>query len=111
MNCMTFSVKQPKQKTEKIPMYVIKAKNYESGQHWFSNDTMRFFGSKVPQDAYKKGDTAYFISTEDNFDRTEKRYTIRKANLKTGEIDSIGEFGQFKSKSDAQKELNKILNN
>jgi hypothetical protein len=102
---MAYTLKQHKQKFEKVPMFVVKAKNYEAGQHWFSKDTMRFFNSKVPDEALKKGDNAFFISQEDDFDRSGKVYTIRKANLKTGEVDTIGDFGVITSKSEAEKKM------
>lgn len=108
-NKMAYSLKI---KSEKVPMYLIKAKNYEAGHHWFSKDTMRFFNSKVPEEAYKKGDKAYFISQEkSSFDNYTPEYTIRVADLNTGEVDTVGEFGQYKSKYEAKKELKKILEN
>jgi hypothetical protein len=102
---MTYKVKS---KREKIPMYVIKAKNYEIGHHWFDKDTLRFFNSKIPKEAIKKGNHAYFITSETNpSDKT--AFTIRKADLKTGKIDTEGEFFKFETRSEAQAELNKIL--
>lgn len=106
---MAFSLRKAKAKYEKVPMFVVKAKNYEAGQHWFSPDTMRFFNSKVPDEAIKKGDKAYFVSQEDNFDRTGKTYTLRVADLKTGDVDTIGEFGEITSKSEAEKKLLEVV--
>lgn len=96
-------------KSKKIPMYRIRRLNEEAGQFWFSPKTLKFFKSKIPDEAVKKGDSAYFISRETN-PSGETAFTIRKANLKSGDIDTEGEFFKYKSRDEAQKELNKILN-
>lgn len=106
---MVFNIKKKKEKYDKVSMYEIKKKNQEIGHHWFSKDTMKFFKTKIPNDALKKGDYAYFITSETN-PSGETKYSIRKANLKTGVIDTEGEFFKFKSEEEAKNEMYKIMN-
>lgn len=80
------------------------------GGHWFSNDTMRFFSSRLPDYAYLKGDYAYFITSEKDFSGNNRFYSIRKFDRRDGKIDTIGDFNRM-TKTEARKELaHNILN-
>lgn len=59
--------------------------------HWFSRETMMFFGSRVHGGLIAG---RYFITSEDNFDRTERLFTVRRAN-DDGKIDTIGGFQAY----------------
>ena len=48
----------------------------EDGNHFFDERTMEFWNSRVESELF--GD--YFITSEDNFDRTRKMYSVRKFN-------------------------------
>lgn len=93
---------------EKIPMSNIKYMNEKSGQYWFSPSAMYFFHSRIPAFAYKKGRLAYFISSEQRESSTPRKYSIRVANLDTGNIDIVGGFHNY-TKSQANTELKRIL--
>lgn len=93
---------------EKIPMWMIERENIRAGYYWFSPDTKRFFKSVIPKEATRKGNFAYFITRETN-PSGDSAYTIRKANLKTGDVDTEGEFFKYSTRAEAQKELNKTL--
>jgi hypothetical protein len=78
----------------------VKKANKAKGQHFFSKDTLAFFGSNVYAGLYTVGNRQFFITSEDNFNRTKKGYTIREA-LPDGDIKTIGEFLQYATKEQA----------
>lgn len=46
--------------------------------HFFSEDTNKFWGSMISTKLQKREDGCiFFLTSEDNFDRTEKMYTLR----------------------------------
>ena len=63
--------------------------NKEAGQYFFSPDTMAFWGSKVET---KVIEGCYFVTSEDNYDRSEKVLKVRKA-LPDGTI-ATAPFGE-----------------
>jgi hypothetical protein len=78
----------------------VKKANKEISQHFFDRDTLAFFGSKVYPDLYTVAGRQFFVTSEDNFNRTEKGYTIREA-MPDGDIQTIGEFLQYATKEQA----------
>jgi hypothetical protein len=78
----------------------VKKANKDKGQHFFSKDTLAFFGSKVYPELYTVAGRQFFITSEDNFNRTEKGYTIREA-MPDGSIETLGEFLQYATKEKA----------
>jgi hypothetical protein len=80
--------------------------NKEKGFNWFDKNTMRFFNSYIMAWDEKTG---YFISSEKPpFDHI-RRYTIRKANYKTGNVETISDYMQYDSLSKAKTALRKLL--
>ena len=75
----------------------IKKANKAKGQHFFDKETLAFFGSKVYPELYTVQGRQFFITSEDNFNRTEKGFTIREA-MPNGEIETLGGFLQFETK-------------
>lgn len=78
----------------------IKLLNKQKGKFWFSPDTMRFFKSRVAQEAYVTNDDLYalFVSSESSpFDKGKRFYTVRVCNMKTGEIDNVCDFKEYRS--------------
>jgi len=86
-------------------IHEIKQANKELGGHWFSADTMRFFGSRVLPTVYGG---RYFITSEDNFQRTEKLYTVRQAQP-NGDIDTVGDFQAYATRAEAVKAIKALL--
>jgi len=78
----------------------VKKANKENGQHFFDRNTLAFFGSKVYPDLYTVAGRQFFVTSEDNFNRTEKGYTIREA-MPDGDIETISEFLQYATKEQA----------
>lgn len=78
--------------------------NKRRGQHWFDRDTIRFFQSRFGP--LVKG--RYFISSEKSpYDV--RKWSIRKVNWKTGQVDTISEFGGFKTESQAKRRLSELM--
>ena len=78
----------------------VKKANKAKGQHFFDKDTLAFFGSKVYPELYTVAGRQFFITMEDNFNRTEQGFTIREA-MPDGDIETIGEFLQYATKEQA----------
>ncbi len=82
----------------------VKDSNEKAGLHFFDQDTMRFFGSKIHGGIiYGR----YFITSEDNFDRSEKSYTARIAHA-DGKIDTLGGFpmfNKFRTRKEAKAQI------
>jgi hypothetical protein len=78
----------------------VKKANKALGHHFFSKETLSFFGSNVYAGLYTVQDRQFFITSEDNFDRSQKGFTIREA-MPDGSIETVGEFLQFETKEQA----------
>lgn len=70
----------------------IKDANRAAGYHWFDPDTMRMFGTKVLPTVYQGPGGVYFVTQDDNFDRTKRAYTVRRFDPATGDVDTVGEL-------------------
>ena len=76
----------------------IKQQNSRKGQHFFSDSTMRFFGSRV---GYRVYGGCYFVTSEkDNYGDQARRYTVRVA-YSDGDIDTMGDFQAFATRAQA----------
>lgn len=103
---------------EKIPIWQLQRIDQETGHHWFEKGAMKFFDSKIPKYAYKKGDYAYFISSEQFHSPTTsyhsayslpRKWSLRKTNLKTGDTTTAGDFQQYESYDEAKKKLKELI--
>lgn len=96
---------------EKIDIEQVKQANSEHGYSYFSPETMRFFSSKVSRSAYKIGNKAYFITSEQNklTGDNPRKWTIRCGDLTTGIVHTVSEFQEFNSHREAKKQLKQIL--
>lgn len=57
---------------------------------WFSYESMKFFGSRILWSTLTPvGKDWLFITSEDNYDRTERLYSIRKATNEDGVTDTL----------------------
>lgn len=87
-------------------LYQFKELNKAKGFHWFDKDTMRFFGTRISNwDVI----TGYFITSEQP-PHGPRTYTLRKADFDTGNVSTIGEFGQYKTMAQARGALKRALN-
>lgn len=83
----------------KLTITEMKKRNQEAGQYWFSKETMDFFGCVIEAGPNIKN---IFITSEWNFDRTERYYTLRRFDTKTNTVETIGEFQQYKTLLEAR---------
>lgn len=87
--------------------------HYESKDgphHWFEPSTMRFFRSRIPQTAYANNtkELAYFVTSE-QFVPSEgpahsRKFTVRRYDFRTREIDTVGKFQQYDDRFTATRE-------
>lgn len=84
--------------------------NERQGFNWFKPNTMRFFKSRVSEASFivVDPDTAYFISSEPS-PQGERRFSIRKANLITGNVDTVGEFMEYETMAQARGALKRLV--
>lgn len=80
-------------------MATVKALNKAKGYHFFEGSTLRFFASKIESKLlYEK----FFITSEKTGFRSEERaFTVREAKG-SGDIETVGTFGQFATKRQAK---------
>jgi NADPH-dependent ferric siderophore reductase len=83
---------------EIVGVGMVKRANAAAGYHFFDRDTMRFFDSRVSEQAYRNGDRVWFVTSE-RFHGTRtsgpRRYTVRVCDLETGKVDSVSDFQAF----------------
>lgn len=77
--------------------------------HWFSPSTLRFFGSRIHWQTLAEIDGGYlFVSEEDNWDRSERRFSVRLVVLLADgsyDIETVGEYFTYETLAEAKKEL------
>lgn len=72
--------------------------------HFFDKFNIRFFNSKILPTVYRG---QYFITSERFNDETPRMYTIRQIDEK-GNIETIGDFQQYKTIRAAIKAIEKL---
>jgi hypothetical protein len=73
--------------------------------YWFEGGAMRFFNTRIHDDLYGG---KYFITSERYDEKVPYEYTIRKA-FPDGEIDTVGEFQQYKHLDDARDAVKQLV--
>lgn len=71
--------------------------NRRYGEFWFSKETMKFWNSKVEAGMF---DNDTFVTSEDNFDRSKKLYSVRRYDWGNHTVETIT-FQQHNNLSDA----------
>lgn len=72
----------------------------QTGHHFFDADTMRFFGSKIETDLFEN---RCFVTSEDNFNQTERWYNVRQFGKDYKSVNTVGEFNSHATLEDAVK--------
>lgn len=88
-----------------MKLYEFIALNEAKGFCWFAPSTCRFFRSRVTNWDYITG---YFISSEKGPSGI-RLYTLRKGNFESGNVETIGEFQQYSTLSQAKTALKNKL--
>ena len=84
----------------------VRKRHADKGGHWFSPDTLRFFGSRVGGTLYGG---RYFVTSEyTGFDKTGRAYTVRETDAE-GEISTVGEFLGHGTREGAIRAIRKLL--
>jgi hypothetical protein len=83
-----------------------------SGSHWFEPSTMRFFKSRVSREIFGG---RFFISSEDTsspYYPDVRKYSVRSFYITENgllQIETIGEFRQYATRSAALSAIKKLL--
>jgi hypothetical protein len=76
-----------------------------NGGYWFSTDTLRFWGSRFSEITFttpNDGSRVWFVSSEHDFHRRTRLYTVRVYDYTTFQVDTVGEFQAYKTLKQAQ---------
>lgn len=77
----------------------IKGASQAAGSHFFDKGSMRFFRSRVLPTVFHGPGGCYFVTSEQfegsNGHRAERKYTVRKFDVLTAEIDTVGKFNEL----------------
>lgn len=83
--------------------------------HFFDDSSKRFFRSRISQDAYLTADKSkgYFTTSEQfvgSQGAAPRAYTLRVCDMKTGTIDTVGEFQAYETGAQAKRAALKAAN-
>lgn len=73
-----------------------------NGGHWFDPGTMRFFKTRLSEHLFYGATIIYFVSSEQGPNGI-RRYSVRSYTPETGEIDTVGEFQQYRTRDQAKR--------
>lgn len=86
----------------KLTIEKMKMLNAEVGHCFFKPEDMKYWGSKI---VTQPDGNQLFITSEDNFNGTKKLYTIRRFNLETYHVETVGDFQKFETLAAAKAAL------
>lgn len=81
--------------------------NHNPDGHWFDRDSMKFFGTKLPEIAYETNAGTLFVTSEVNPSGV-KAYSVRR--YINGDIRTIGDFHSFRTAAAARAEIKRLDN-
>jgi len=83
----------------KMDIEEIKYLNRKAGQHFFDENTMRFFRSRIESELIED---KFFVTSEkfvsSTGEKEPRKFSVREFNKETGSVNTIGEFQEFKTK-------------
>lgn len=79
---------------------VMRAINESFGKCWFSNESMRFFKSRI-YEAMRVKLGYVFVSGEIHGDEDDERFSVRVMFENTGDVDNIGDYREYSTHEDA----------
>ena len=86
----------------------IKYANKERGQHFFSRGALRFFHSRIGRKVHRGPGGIYFVSSEQFDERSPRLYTVRRFDLVSAAVDTVGEFQQYACARHAHSEAARL---
>ena len=78
----------------------VRELNNSTGHFFFSRGAMRFFNSRIEGGTYNASGRCLFVTSEQFSEDSPRRFTIRES-LESGKIETVGEFQQYATKSNA----------
>lgn len=100
-------------KVKKISIGEVKRLNKEKGLFWFTQDTMKFFDSRIETNIVKVvKNKGYFITSEqfhDSGGSEPRKYTIRVVDLDTGRVNTVIDFNTIRAFEVAKDKLDEII--
>ena len=75
--------------------------------HWFSPGAMGFFRSRLSQTLHYGARSIYFVSSEQGPSGV-RRFSVRRYDVESGSIDTVGDFQAYKSLSGAQARAERL---
>lgn len=84
----------------------VRSANRAAGFHWFDPAALRWFRSRVHAATYQTPSGCLFVSSEqyvayDPYRCEPRKFTVRRFTESTGEVDTVGDFQEFGSRSGA----------
>lgn len=93
-------------KTIPIQLVHLRYQTAKPEGHWFDADTMKFFKTKLPLEAYETDNGRFFITREtDPSGKT--AYSVREQDH-TGDIKTVYDFHSFATKASAMAALKEV---
>lgn len=85
-------------------------RRYRPGEfrHWFDKETLTFFGEHLPTVGVRTWHGVYFITCSSKPD-DQSRYTVRRQDLLTGNIETVGKFREHLHFAQAKGALASLL--
>lgn len=85
----------------------VKELNRRMGLHFFDHETMTFWGARTSSLVLPTPGGAVFVTSERNFDGTERLYSVRAINGETGMVDTL-ERQAYKTLGGAKRAARKL---
>jgi hypothetical protein len=85
----------------KLNISEMKRLNGAAGHTWFNKREMVYFGTRIECQPNAQG---FFITSEDgDFQGSWRGYTLRRFDLTTHEVHTVGDFNQFETRAEAME--------
>lgn len=96
-------------KPQRISMSSVRKLHREHGGHWFDRDVRAAVRSKIPACAVNTPFGNFFVSMETDPSEV-TRYTVRRQDLESGDIETIGEYHSHRAFNDARDAMWSYIN-
>lgn len=96
-----------------IPMQKIVARHRAtrgSLTDWFADDSMKFFGTKLPETALGLGSRIAFV-TQETGPAGDGKYSVRSFDWGTGKVETVGQFHSHATQREARAAAKQFLIN
>lgn len=97
-----------------LSIHEVKCASNNSGKHFFDAGTMRFFRSRIGNEAYQAEDStvAYFVTSERFVSSSgyaeDRKYSVRSFDFASGEHGTVGQFQAYSTSAQAIREAKRL---